>query len=237
MKPGVFVAALVLAAGARAQNFSAPVVWTCGPLSFNCVNGEAVRGLLFESEQAVRGAPLTLRFIAEEESGFEITFESFFGPFTRAEPHGHKLGLETIQLRPGEERELYYDTSPILIRTLEVHPIDDLTLLGTAPGSAGRGLSHWKAVDSDTGLEWRWGKTGSDSCAVEYRDTRASKITYFTADVTYVEPGATFTPPINERTAAREGGTGVTERGTDRQTIDRGCAYVKWVRARSVDRK
>ena len=152
-------------AGARAQSFSQPVVWTCGPLSFNCGNGQPVRGLLFESEQAVRGAPLTLRFTAEEESGFEITFESFVGRPTPAEPHGHKLGLETIQLRPGEERELYYDTSPILIRTLEIHQLDDLTLAG------GRGLSHWRTVDSATGLEWRWGKMGSDSCVVEYRDT------------------------------------------------------------------
>jgi hypothetical protein len=181
--------------------------------------------------QAVRGAPLTLRFIAEEESGFEITFESFVGRPTPAEPHGHKLGLETIQLRPGEERELFYDTSPILIRTLEIHQLDDLTR------AAGHALSHWKAVDSTSGLEWRWGKAGSDSCVVEYRDTKASNITYFSADVTYVTPGATFTPPSNERTVARESGNGVTDRGTDRQTIGGGCAYVKWVRARTVDRK
>ena len=63
------------------------------------------------------------------------------------------------------------------------------------------------------------------------------KITYFSAEVTYVEPGATFTPPSNERTAARESGNGITDRGTDRQTIDGGCAYVKSVRVRTVDRK
>jgi hypothetical protein len=234
MKPGGVAIALIWAAAASvaaAQNFSPRVVWTCGPLSFNCRNGQPVRGLAFESEQAVRGAPLTLRFIAEEDSGFEITFESFAGQPTPAEPHGHKLGLETIQLRPGEVRELYYDTSPILIRSLEIHAIDDLTL-GT-----GHALSHWQPVESDTGLEWRWGKTGTDSCALEYRDTKTSKITYFTADVTYVAPGSTFTPPGNERTAAREGGNGITARGTDRQIIDGGCAYVKGVRVRTVDRK
>jgi len=190
-----------------------------------------VRGFWFESEQAVRGEPLTLRFEADEESGFELTFESFTGRPTPAEPHGHKLALETIQVRPGEAREIYYGTSPILIRTLEIHPIDDLTL------TTGRGLSHWKAVERDAGLEWRWGKTANDACAVEYRDTKARSITFFAAEVTYVTAGATFTPPANERVAPREADSGLAARGIDRQTISSGCAYVKTVRVRTVDRK
>ena len=216
---------------AQAQFFSRPVVWTCGPLTFNCREGQPVRGFLFQSEQAVRGAPLTLRFIADEESGFELTFESFVGAPTPAEPHGHKLALETIQIAPGEEHEIFYDTSPVLIRTLEIHQTDDLTLVN------GRHLSHWKPATGGTGMEWRWGKTGNNSCAVEYRDTQAAAITYFVAEVAFVEPGGTFTPPTNERVAVRETGNGVTARSVDRQTIGAGCAYVKTVRVRTVDRK
>ena len=160
-----------------------------------------------------------------------MTFEAFTGPPTQAEPHGHKLALQSIQVLPGHEHELFYDTSPILIRTLEIHQLDDLTLAGGHP------MSHWTAARTDIGIEWRWAKTSDESCVLEYRDTRAATITYFNAEITYVAPGETFTSPANERTAVRESGSGVTARGTDRQTIQSGCAYVKSVRVLSANRR